>query len=172
MILGPGELTIGATGSEIDVSCLVNGARVKAAKTQDDATTKLCGTKVPGAVTYDATLSGNVDVDPDEGPAGLFALSWASPGTQQAFTFTPNTADGVAAAGTLVIDPLDFGADAYGDVLTSDFEFAIVGNVTYTYPTGAQVVFRTGIPVTQPKIPPLAADAAPVKPSAKAKASA
>lgn len=155
IVLGPGTLEIGAVGSEIDVSCLVNGARVTPTKTEGDATQKLCGSKSPGAITYTAKLTGNLDVDVDDGAAGLFALSWASPGTQQAFTFTPNTADGTAATGTLVIDPLDFGADAYGDTLTSDFEFTIVGDVTFTYGTGgATVLFRTGVPIRQEMIGP------------------
>ena len=169
-VLGPGELTIGATGTEIDVSCLVNGARIKADKNQGDSTTKLCGTKVPGSVTYDAKLSGNLDVDPDAGAAGLFSLSWSAPGTEQAFTFTPNTADGTAATGTLVLDPLDFGADAYGDTLTSDFEFAIVGNVTYTYPTGAVVTMELGRPIRAQSRRPLAvAEPEPAPPPSKAK---
>ena len=66
-VLGPGTLEIGATGTEIDVSCLVNSCRVAAAKDQKDSTQKLCGTKVPGAVTYNATLKGNVDIDDNKG---------------------------------------------------------------------------------------------------------
>jgi hypothetical protein len=160
---------IGTTGSEIDVSCLVNGARIKADKNQGDSTTKLCGTKVPGSVTYDAKLSGNLDVDPDAGAAGLFALSWSAPGTEQAFTFTPNSADGTAAAGTLVLDPLDFGADAYGDTLTSDFEFAVVGTVTFTYPTGGTQTLELGRPIrAQSRRPLIVADAAPAPTKVKA----
>lgn len=160
-VLGPGELSIGAVGSEIDVSCLVNGARVKADKSQGDSTTKLCGTKVPGSVTYDAKLSGNLDTDPEAGAAGLFALSWSAPGTEQPFTFTPSTDAGVTAAGTLVLDPLDFGADNYGDTLTSDFEFAIVGTITLTYPGGgAAVTLDLGRPIrAQTRRPLLAASA-------------
>ena len=159
-VLGPGTLKIGATGTEIDVSCLVNGCRVSPTKNEGDATQKLCGTKVPGAITYTAKLSGNLDIDPDAGATGLFALSWASPGTQQDFEFTPNTAEGTSASGTLVIDPLDFGADKYGDLLASDFEFTIVGDVTYTYGTGgATVLFRTGVPIEQQRIAPPAAAA-------------
>ena len=50
IVLGPGTLEIGAVGSEIDVSCLVNGARVTPTKTEGDATQKLCGSKSPGAI--------------------------------------------------------------------------------------------------------------------------
>lgn len=130
---GPGTLEIGATGTEIDVSCLVNGMRITASKDEGDSTTKLCGTVRPGKVTYTYSLTGNVDVDSDD-PDGLFALSQAAPGTQVPFTFTPSTEGETSAAGTLIIDPLDFGADEYGDDLTSDLEFALVGAPSYTYP--------------------------------------
>ena len=155
--LGPGELKIGATGSEIDISCMINGARIAAAKDEGDDVKTLCGSVFPGSVTYDATLSGNVNADVED-PAGIFALSWSDPGSQQAFTFTPSTDAGTSAAGTLVLDPIDFGADAYGDPLSSDFEYKIVGPVTYTYPGGATATFATGRSVRRPRIPP--ADAA------------
>lgn len=130
--LGPGELTIGATGTEIDVSCLINNAVISMSKDEGDSVTKLCGDVVPGSVTYSFTLSGNTDTDISD-PAGLFALSQENPGSQQAFTFTPSTEAGTAAAGTLVLDPLDFGGDETGEIMTSDFEFSIVGQPTYTY---------------------------------------
>lgn len=132
--LGPGTLKIGATGTEIDVSCLINNAVIAADKDEGDAVTKLCGDVVPGAVTYSYTLSGNIDTDIAES-TGLFALSQAEPGSQQEFSFVPNTEAGTEAAGTLVIDPLDFGGDETGQVMTSDFEFTIVGKPTYTYAT-------------------------------------
>jgi hypothetical protein len=128
--LGPGTLSIGETGTAIDVSCLVNNATIAASKDEGDSTTKLCGTVVPGSVTYTYSLSGNVDTDVDD-PAGLFALSQTAAGTEQSFTFTPNTEAGTTATGTLVIDPLDFGGDTTGETMTSDFEFSIVGAPTY-----------------------------------------
>lgn len=140
--LGPGLLKIGTTGTEIDVSCLVNNAAIAADKDEGDATTKLCGDVRPGTVTYTYALSGNMDTDVGD-PAGFFALSQAEPGSQQAFTFTPNSATGTTAAGTLTIDPLDFGADESGADLTSDFEFTIVGKPTYTYGTGGALDVET-----------------------------
>lgn len=130
--LGPGVLKIGTTGTEVDVSCLVNNAVIAADKDEEDATTKLCGDVRPGAVTYSYTLSGNMDTDVAD-DAGIFALSQDAAGTEQSFTFTPSTAAGTTATGTLVIDPLDFGADESGADLTSDFEFTIVGKPTYAY---------------------------------------
>jgi hypothetical protein len=130
--LGPGVLTIGSTGTPIDVSCLVNNAVIAADKDESDSTTKLCGDVRAGAVTYTYALSGNMDTDIAD-VAGFFALSQSAPGSQQDFTFTPNSDAGTTATGVLVIDPLDFGADESGADLTSDFEFTIVGVPTYTY---------------------------------------
>jgi hypothetical protein len=134
-VLGPGLLTIGATGTPIDVSCLVNNAVIAADKDEGDATTKLCGDTRPGTVAYTYALSGNMDTDVSD-PDGFFALSQAEPGSVQDFVFTPNNDAGTSATGQLVIDPLDFGADESGADLTSDFEFTIVGRPTYTYGAG------------------------------------
>lgn len=132
--LGPGTLQIGMTGSEIDVSCLVNNAVIAADKDEGDATVKLCGDTRPGSVTYTYSLSGNMDTDVAD-DAGFFALTQSAPGSQQDFTFTPSTEAGTSASGTLTIDPLDFGADETGADLTSDFEFTIIGAPVYAYPT-------------------------------------
>lgn len=130
---GPGVFQVGEVGSEIDASCLVNSLRIAMSKDEGDSTTKLCGTVKPGKITYTYALSGNVDTDVATS-SGLFALSQAAAGTEVPFTFTPNSADETTASGTLVIDPLDFGADEYGDDLNSDFEWTLVGKPTYTYP--------------------------------------
>lgn len=134
--LGPGVLTIGATGTEIDVSGLVNNAVVASDKDQGDDTTKLDGTVVAGAVTYTFTLSGNVDIDITD-PAGLFMLSHQAAGTQQEFSYTPNSDAGTSATGTVTIDPLDFGGDETGQTMASDFEWSVIGKPTITPGTGA-----------------------------------
>lgn len=132
--LGPGTLTIGATGTPVDVSCLVNNVTLTSEKDQGDSTTKLCGTVVPGSVSYTFSLAGNVDTDIADA-AGLFALSQTAPGSEQDFVFTPNTDAGTNATGKLIIDPLDFGGDTTGETMTSDFEFAVVGQPVYEYGT-------------------------------------
>ena len=136
--LGPGTLKIGATGTEVDISCLINNATIAASKDQGDSVTKLCGTVKPGATNYTYALSGNIDTD-SALASGFFALTQSDPGSEQAFEFTPNdeftapATAGTKATGTLVIDPLDFGGDTMGDYMTSDFEFTIVGVPAYTY---------------------------------------
>lgn len=136
MKFGPGTLTIGDVGSPISASCLVNSLRIATSKDEADSTTKLCGTVVPGAITYTYAMSGNLDIDGTD-PAGLFALSQAEPGSEQPFTFTPNDVDETSAAGILIIDPMDFGADEFGADMTSDIEWTLVGKPTYTYPAAA-----------------------------------
>lgn len=137
MKFGPGTLSIGATGTEIDASCLVNNLTITHDVEEGDSTTKLCGTVVPGSRTYTFTLSGNLDIDPDAGAAGLFALSQTAAGTEQPFTYTPNTEDGTTATGVVIIDPLDFGSsDEFGATMASDIEWAIVGTPAYAYGTG------------------------------------
>lgn len=133
--LGPGTLKFGETATQIDASCLVNNARIDIDKNQDDTQYKLCGTATPGKITYTYKLTGNLDTDVDDA-AGLFAYSHAHAGEQLKFEFVPNTAAQTSAAGTLVIDPLSFGADEYGQALDSDFEFTIIGQPAFTFPTG------------------------------------
>jgi hypothetical protein len=177
---GPGTLTIGATGAEIDVSCLVNSMRITSSKDEGDSTTKLCGTVKPGKVTYTYSLTGNIDIDSDT-PDGLFALSQAEPGTEQPFEFTPNTEGETSAAGTLIIDPLDFGADEFGDDMTSDLEFSLVGAPVYTYPVtplassaGYKPIVVNGRTGAGQKVTPTSPDVGdePAKKKAKAEAAA
>ena len=136
--LGPGVLTIGATGTETDASCLINSATITADKNEGDSVTKLCGDVKPGAVTYAYHLDGNLDID-SAFADGLFALSQDSAGEQFDFVFTPNedftapATAGTTAKGTLVLDPLDFGGDTMGEYMNSDFSFTVVGQPEYTY---------------------------------------
>jgi hypothetical protein len=132
--LGPGRLTIGETGTEIDCSCLVNNASIAPSKNATDPTTKLCGSVRPGTVRYTYQLTGNVDTDLGS-DSGLFALSWSAAGTSQPFTFTPSDDLGTVFSGTLTIDPLTAGAGAQGDDLTSDIAFDIAGQPTVVYGT-------------------------------------
>lgn len=150
--LGPGELTLGETGTELDASCQVNNLKIAPTKDQGDSKTKLCGTVVPGAVDYTFALTGNVDQDVATA-AGLSALCWESAGTEVPFTFTPNTAAGATATGTVILDPLDFGGDEYGEDMTSDIEFAIVGKPTITWGTGTPpAAFAADVDEGQPAL--------------------
>jgi len=149
---GPGVLKIGATGSEIDASCAVNGLRITASPDRGDSKTMLCGTTKAGTVRYDYEMTGNLDLDLEDGAASLFALSQQNPGSTQSFEFTPNTAGGNSAKGQLILDPLDFGADAYGDIMNSDVTWSLVGAPVYTYggTTPPVTVAITGVTAGSP----------------------
>ena len=140
---GPGTLKIGETGTEVDVSCQVNNLILKQAPNRGDSKTMLCGTMKAGSVTYDKTLEGNLDLDLESGADGLFYLSQTYPGSEQSFSFTPNTDGGDTATGTLVLDPMDFGStEGYGAIMASDVTW-IVTAVTIT-PGGGGAVAATG----------------------------
>ena len=147
--LGPGELKIGETGTEIDVSCLVNNVSIVPDISEGDEKTMLCGTTKRAADTISWALSGNVDVDAGT-DAGLFALTWQHIGEVVPFTYTPSTELGTVVTGSLKLAPLELGADNYGDFLNSDFEFGldnfdpktavVYGTIT---PPGAQTAAAT-----------------------------
>jgi hypothetical protein len=86
--LGPGTLTIGMTGTPIDVSCLVNDARIDPNITAGDVKKMLCGTQKSAPDEIEWALSGNADVDAGNA-AGLFALCNDHWGEVVDFVFTP-----------------------------------------------------------------------------------
>jgi hypothetical protein len=122
--LGPGELTIGETGTLIDISCLVNNVSIVPDISEGDSKTMLCGTSKRSADTITWAIEGNVDVDAGLA-SGFFALTWQSIGTIVPFTYTPSTEVGTIVAGFLKLAPLALGADNYGDYLSSDFSFGL-----------------------------------------------
>lgn len=121
--LGPGTMMLGETE---DMSCLIQNAVVSWSVDAEDDLNVLCGDTVPGARTYTATLSGTVLEDLDN-PTGIVNFTWANKGDAVSFTFIPNTEAGAEVTGTLTVDPLNVGGDEYGQVMTSDFEWSIVG---------------------------------------------
>src|SRR5262245_1978729 len=128
--LGPGELSIGATGTAIDFTCQVTAAHVDWSVDVGDDTQVLCGETVPGERTYSASIAGTLYQDLDT--AGIVAYSWDHKGEEIPFTFTPNSDNGAAVTGTLILDPLTVGGDTAGENMTSDFEWAIVGEPVLT----------------------------------------
>ena len=129
--LGPGLLTIGQTGTEVDFTCQITAATVEWSVDVGDDTPVLCGETVPGERTYSATLSGTLYQDLGDA-AGIVAYSWAHKGEQVPFNFTPSTAAGDSVAGNVILDPLAIGGDTAGENMTSDFEWACVGDPVLT----------------------------------------
>lgn len=129
--LGPGTLSVGATGTEVDFSCQVTAATVSADVNADDPTTVLCGDSVPGARTYAWHIAGTLYQDYGA-PAGIVEYSWDHAGEEVPFTFEPSTDVGLTVTGNLILDPLSIGGDEAGGNMTSDFDWSIVGTPTKT----------------------------------------
>jgi hypothetical protein len=145
--LGPGTLSIGMTGTPIDVSCLVNDVRIDANVTAGDVKRMLCGNQKSAPDEIEFVLSGNVDVDAGTA-AGFFALCNDHWGEVVDFTYTPSTDVGTTATGQVKLHPLSFGADASGDYLNSDFEFALINfdpKTAYAYGDAVDLADDTGL---------------------------
>ena len=138
---GPGTLSFGATGSEIDVSCQVNSLTLVPSKEQGDTTYKLCGTAKTPKATYTWAMTGNIDHDLTD-PDGLWALSQTAPGTEIPFVYVPSTEAGTEGSGVVLIDPMAFGGDEYGATMASDIEWALVGFPDFTL-GGVPIVRQT-----------------------------
>lgn len=126
---GPGTFTLGPVDTPlVDVSCRVSGLTVEWDSDQEDDIKVLCGDTVPGDTTYTASVNGTLLQDLDKSEAeGIVYYSWAHKGETVAFTFVPNADIGATVSGELVLTPLSVGGDEYGKTMTSEFEWACVG---------------------------------------------
>lgn len=143
--LGPGTLSFGEVGTALDASCQATGVTLTADVNQDDDVTTLCGDVASGATTYKWKLTGTFLQDLAN-PDGIVAFSWENKGKIVPFTFTPSTADVASVTGECVMNPLDIGHDTAGENMTSDFEFACVGEPVPTFGTGATSTAKADAP--------------------------
>src|SRR5262245_24058217 len=127
--LGPGELSVGETGTAVDFTCQVTAAQVEWEVDEGDDTPVLCGETVPGERTYSSHLTGTLFQDLGAA-SGIVEYSWLHKGEEVPFTFVPNTAAAKQVSGNLILDPLSVGGDEAGANMTSDFDWAIVGEPT------------------------------------------
>ncbi len=111
--LGPGLLTLGEPGSEVEFSTQVRSLTIKGVEKVErtEAVPVLSGDELAAeeSTTYDWSMTGNLiqDIDAD----GSVDWSWEHKGETVPFVFVPNTAKGRQASGTVIPAPLDFGGD-------------------------------------------------------------
>lgn len=125
--LGPGTLTLGtgplAVELQLTACKLVPAENV----TTDDAVKVLSGDVLPESTTetYSWTLQGTYLQDLRA--AGVNAWSWVNKGTEQDFTFEPNSS-AASFEGVLKPVPLQVGGDEVGRRMTADFTWRCVGD--------------------------------------------
>lgn len=126
-LLGPGTLTLGA--GPLDISAQLTSCRVNTSEnvTSTDAVKVLSGEELASdeSVTFTYTLEGNLFQD--LAAAGVVDWSWANKGTEQPFTFVPNTARARQVQGVLKPVPISIGGDEVEARMRSDFTWRIVG---------------------------------------------
>lgn len=133
---GPGTFKLGPTVTQLTFDCQVQSMGVNVNKNTGDSVTVLCGDTVPGSITYDYVLAGTFLQDIGTAD-GIVQHSWDNKGVTEDFEFVPATSAATSVTGKVIIDPLPVGASggAFGDVLTSDFEWSMVGDPVFTWPT-------------------------------------
>jgi hypothetical protein len=123
--LGPGTLTIGETTGLKTFSGQVTNCRLVPNVDRGDAINVLDGGSVAGDRSETFTLEGTMLQD-FGGTNSLTEWLYTNSGTQQPFTFTPNTARGKKLDGQLVIEATEIGGDVKTKP-TADFEFEVIG---------------------------------------------
>ena len=130
--LGPGTLTLGETGAELDLSCNASEVEFAPDKEQDDPVPVLCGREVASPATYTATLSGTLLLDLSD-PDSIFYYANEHKGEEVLVTFVPNNDAGATISGTVTLDPLGISGDVRGNV-ESEFEWTFTEWPTITPP--------------------------------------
>ena len=130
LTLGPGTLTFGAVGSNIEISDYVKTVKVSPSVNAEDGVLVLSGRTIPGDRTYAYTLSFTSFQTLKKG--GLIDWSYKNAGKEVPFEFKPKDKSSAAVVkGTVVVDPIELGGDV-GTKPTSDVEYAIVGSPVFT----------------------------------------
>lgn len=127
--LGPGELTLGEIGDELDISCQLTECSLNPDVDSEDDTPVLCGDIVPGNRTYTWALE--MSVFQDWRADGVNAFSIEHRGKRVPFTFSPDD-NGVEVKGEVMIDPMSLGGEV-GARATADWELSVVGEPTFTW---------------------------------------
>lgn len=126
--LGPGSLTIGKTGEQLDLSCQLSECRVTVDVDEGDIIPVLCGGKLVEDDVYTTKITGTVIQDLSA--KGVIDYTWRNKGKVVPCTFTPTTG-AARVTGDVKIRPIDIGGEVRKRN-TSDFEWVFVGDAQFT----------------------------------------
>lgn len=121
---GPGQLIIGAVGSEHEFAAQITSCTVEWEVEDGEIVPVLSGGQVSEEDTYTAKLSGNLFGDISD--TGITSWSWENKGREEPFTFVPNSAAERAVSGVIKVRPLAVGGDVKAKNRV-DFEWPCVG---------------------------------------------
>lgn len=127
--LGPGTLELGAVPLEVAIQLTACKVTPSETVTSTDKIPVVSGDELPAeeSADYSFVLEGSFLQDLSA-VASVVDWSWANMGTEQPFTFTPNTAAGKTVDGILTPVPLTIGGDeADGAHMQSSFTWRIKG---------------------------------------------
>lgn len=128
--LGPGSLTFGEVGvDQLDISCQVTACKVTFDSDKEDDLPTLCGGTITGEKVYTAKLEFSAAQDLEED--GMIDWTWKNAGKEVPFSFIPKEGETATIAGTVVIDPIEFGGDVKKRNI-SEAEFDLVGLPVFT----------------------------------------
>jgi hypothetical protein len=130
--LGPGTLSLGST----DYGTQISNVRLTPTNDTEDGTPTLGIPTPPPLVTLTWSLSGTAIQD-WENVDGFVEYCRTNANTVVAFDWTPNTDKGVSFSGTCQVVAVEIGGDVNSQN-TTDFEFAVVGDITRTNPATAR----------------------------------
>lgn len=122
--LGPGQITIGETGSGQEFGGQVTTCSLEPDYDQDDATHVLDGGTVAGDLTETWSLTGEFLQDYTADSLVLWCAEHS--GEELPFTFRPRTDQPLQATGVLTVRAVPFGGDVKKRN-TSEFEFTVTG---------------------------------------------
>ena len=135
--LKDGEIKLGTTPAELDFSCQVINARITTAYTDDgEAQEVLCGDMLAAGQKLDGrTLSGTFIQDWTAAAASsVTKFCFTHELEKMAFSYTPNVeADTITGELTVTVPAETWGGDV-NTRLTSEFEWRISGDLTFTPP--------------------------------------
>jgi hypothetical protein len=141
-----GELTFGAPASEMSFSCQATNVVVEQQDgDEEDTVTVLCGETAGGGTTAGPWhITGTVIQDFDTVAAtNITKWSYDNRNTDQPVSFTPNDALGAPViTGTVQVKFLGLGGDV-NTRITRDFDWAIVDEPTFVWPTGGATADAT-----------------------------
>lgn len=123
--IGPGELTIGDSGSLMQFSSQAKSVELEPSVETSDPFYVLSGEQSEGDRTESWALKGEFVQDfgaADSTTEWLFEHR----GERHPFTFTPSTATGRQVTGELIVEAITIGGEA-NTKPSSDFEFVVIG---------------------------------------------